>query len=175
MNILTTLAQSTYYYDSSYYTTSNSNLSDADAAAFGAFFMVFLTLYILVIVTLYVVTALSLMKIFKKAGIQQTWAAWVPIYNSWKMLEIGGQPGFWAALALIPFVNIASLVFMYIAMYNIGLKLGKSGAFVVLGIFLPIVWIIWLAVDKSTWNESAGAPSLAQGTASPTPPTSPVV
>lgn len=113
----------------------------------------------------YVVSAISLMKIFEKAGVAG-WIAWVPFYNNWKMLEIGGQQGFWAILAVIPLVNIAAAVFLYIAMYHIGLKLGKSGSFLLFGIFLPIVWLLWLAFDKSTWNESASpAPSLHQPTA----------
>ena len=49
---------------------------------------------------------------------------------------------------------------MYIAMYNIGLKLGKEGIFVLLAIFLSPVWLTWLAVDKSVWNDAAGAPRL---------------
>jgi hypothetical protein len=53
---------------------------------------------------------------------------------------------------------------MYIAMYHIGKKLGKDGVFVLLAIFLPIVWLIWLAVDKSKWNDKAStAPSLHRG------------
>lgn len=80
------------------------------------------------------------------------------------MLEIGGQQGFWAILAIIPFVNIISAVFTYIAMYNIGLKLGKDGAYVLLAIFLPPVWFILMAIDKSPWNDAAGAPSLAPET-----------
>lgn len=63
---------------------------------------------------------------------------------------------------------------MIIGMYNIGLKLGKSSSFVLLAIFLPLVWLIWLAVDKSTWNESLGEPSKAiEHSTSPTgtPPT----
>ena len=155
MGILTTLAQSYYYDDSSYYTTSSVDSSAAIAAALG--FMVFALIFSVVI---YVVFALCLMRIFKKAGIEQPWAAWVPIYNNWKMLEVGGQQGFWAVLALIPVVNIVSAVFMYIAMYNIGLKLGKEGVFVLLAIFLSPVWLIWLAVDSSIWDESKGAPSL---------------
>jgi hypothetical protein len=55
-------------------------------------------------------------------------------------------------LAFIPFVNIASAVFMYIAMYEIGLRLGKQGAFVLFAIFLPLVWTVWLAIDSSTWQ-----------------------
>lgn len=170
MSILNTLAESVYYYNNSY---RSSTLSDADAASLGAAVLVIIFIYFLLLIGLYVVTSLSLMKIFKKASIKP-WIAWVPFYNSWKLLEIGGQQGFWAILAIIPLVNIASAVFMYIAMYNIGLKLGKSGGFVALAIFLPIVWIIWLAVDKSVWNESAGAPSLAQDhLPTQTPPAAP--
>lgn len=111
----------------------------------------------------YAIFAIFLGRIFKKAGVKQ-WIAWVPFYNNWKMLEIGGQQGFWAVLAIIPIVNYVSLVFQYIAMYHIGKKLGKDGVFVLLAIFLPIVWLIWLAVDKSTWNDKAStAPSLHKG------------
>jgi hypothetical protein len=121
MGIVTTLAQSGYYYDdSSYYTTSSANAEAALAVGFGV--MIFALIFS---VAMYVVFALCLMRIFKKAGIEQPWAAWVPIYNNWKLLEVGGQQGFWAVLALIPVVNIVSVVFMYISMYNVGLKLGK--------------------------------------------------
>lgn len=112
--------------------------------------------YFIFIVAMYVVMSIFLGKIFKKAGVP-AWIAWVPVYNTWKLLQLGGQQGFWAILAFIPFVNIVSLVFMYIAMYNIGLKLGKDGAFVILAILLSPVWIIWLGVDDSKWDDSKGA------------------
>lgn len=152
MNTLLQLAQSTYDY-----TYSTSNVDAGAAAGISAGIILF---GFIIGIAAYVVTALLLGRIFKKAGIQ-SWIAWVPFYNSWKLLEIGGQPGFWAVLAIIPLVQYVSIVFVFIAMYNIGLKLGKSGAFVVLGIFLPIVWYIWLAVDSSTWNNALGAPSKA--------------
>jgi len=110
----------------------------------------------------YIIIALSLMKIFKKAGVKQ-WVAWVPYYNSWKMLEIGGQPGFWAILSIVPIVSIIYAVYTYIAMYHIGKKLGKDDAFILVGLFLPLVWYIWLAVDKSKWHdEASNAPSVAK-------------
>ena len=77
------------------------------------------------------------------------------------MLELGGQKGWWAILMLVPVVNIVALVFYFIAAYYIGLKLGKEGVFVLLAIFLPIVWLIWLAFDKSTWNNAAPAAAVA--------------
>lgn len=147
--------------ENSLYSTTNT-LSEAELASAFAIIAIFWGLIAIVTIISYVVAAISLMKIFTKAGVP-SWIAWVPFYNNWKMLEIGGQRGFWAVLAIIPIVNIASAVFVYIAMYHIGLKLGKSGSFLVLGIFLPVVWMLWLAFDKSTWNEGASsAPSLHQ-------------
>ncbi len=167
MNTLTTLAQ-TMYSSNLYETTSNGTASDAAVIAAIAF--IYGVMIIFGIIT-YVIISLCLMRIFKKAG-APAWAAWVPIYNTWKTLEIGGQQGFWAVLAIIPFVNIVSAIFLIIAQYHIGLKLGKSGIFVLWAIFLPLVWFIWLAVDKSTWNETASnAPTL--GGTPPTPPTTP--
>jgi hypothetical protein len=151
---LSTLAQ---YYTTYDYNYSSSNVDPAAAAAITAGVIVFM---LIVAAVTYILFAIFLSKVFKKAGVP-SWIAWVPFYNSWKLLEIGGQQGFWAVLAIIPIVNYVSAVFMYIAMYHIGKKFGKDGAFVLLAIFLPIVWLIWLAVDKSTWNDKAStAPSL---------------
>ncbi len=94
--------------------------------------------YLVLVVGAYIIGALLLGRIFKKAGLA-SWPAWVPIYNSWKLFEIGGQGGWWAILSFIPFVNFIAAIFMWIAMYHIGLKLGKSGAFVLLAIYVEIV------------------------------------
>jgi uncharacterized protein DUF5684 len=106
----------------------------------------------LAVLLVYVITSLCLSSIFKKAGVE-SWKAWVPVYNTWTLLELGGQKGYWAVLAFIPFVGIVSAIFVIIAMYYIGRKLGKSDTFVLLAIFLPLVWYIWLAVDKSKWQD----------------------
>lgn len=175
MKIMSLLGQASPYYNYSndYYYNSTPTPSD-EAATIGAiiFFMVFM---LFIAVAAYVVTSLFLGRIFKKAGIE-SWKAWVPVYNTWIMLEMGGQPGYWAILALIPIVNIVACVFICIAMYQIGLNFGKEGAFVLLAIFLPLVWLIWLAVDKSTWK--GGLPAAAQAPAKPSssaePPQPPV-
>lgn len=157
MNILSTLAQMDYDYT---YTTSGTRLDDETTAAVaGGFFFVFF----IALLVVYIITAIFLGKIFKKAGLA-AWPAWVPIYNNWKLLEIGGQPGFWAPPGLISPINIVTAVFTYIAMYHVGKKLGKSGNFVLLAIFLPIVWVIWLGSEKSAWNEKlSDAPNRATG------------
>jgi len=163
MNILTILAHTGNNYDATPYYSSGSELTPEQATALMAVVGFVMFVVLLIGIAMYVLTSLCLMRIFKKAGVQP-WIAWVPFYNTWKVLEIGGQQGFWAVLAIIPIVNIVSTVFTYIALYNIGLKLGKSGSFVLLAIFLSPVWLIWLAFDKEPWNDAAGAPSLAGST-----------
>lgn len=118
----------------------------AGLALFGLF-LVFVLIFALIF---YGISAFLLGRIFKKAGEPQ-WIAWVPVYNTWKILELGGQQGFWAILGFIPFVNIIALIYLYIAMYNIGKKLGKEDWFVLLAIFVPIIWMIWLGYDDSKW------------------------
>ncbi len=122
--------------------------SDAVAASIILSFLMFLLIMAFVA---YAVTSWLSGRIFKKAGVEQ-WIAWVPVYNTWKLLEIGGQQGFWAVLGLIPIVNIVSAVFVYIAMFNIGKRLGKEDWFVLVAILLPLVWLIWLAFDDSKWH-----------------------
>ena len=154
MNTLLTFAQSSYDYTT---TTTSTNIDEATAVAI----MLSVFLFTLIFVAIaYIVSAILLGKIFKKAGVP-AWIAWVPFYNNYKLLEIGGQPGYWAILAIIPGVSIVTAIFMYISMYHIGLKFGKEDTFVLWAIFLPLVWMIWLAVDKSTWNNTLGTPSKA--------------
>lgn len=148
MNISHFFGEMSPYYHSYYYDNGASSMS-SDAAV-GMLLLVML-FFLVFGIAMYIIFALLMGRIFKKAGVE-SWKAWVPVYNNWILLELGDQQGFWAVLALIPVVNIVAAVFIYIAMYNIGLKLGKEGAFVLLAIFLPVVWLIWLAVDSSTWK-----------------------
>lgn len=126
-----------------------------------------MTIYIVTaIVSLiaYVIGAVLLGMIFKKANVP-AWKAWVPVYNNWTFLELGGQRGWLALLSLtiiIPIVGLITLlvlaIYQIIAAYKIGKKFGKEDWFVALYILLPIVWLVWLAVDKSAvWQESEAA------------------
>ncbi len=128
------------------YPSSDPVLSNTDIVLAGA---VLLFLFVFVVIA-YAVEAYLLSRIFKKAGVPQ-WVAWVPVYNMWKLMELGKQQGFWAVFMLIPFVGIIGFIYMYIAMYHIGKKLGKEDWFILVAIFLPIVWMIWLGFDDSQW------------------------
>lgn len=153
---------SCYYNDPNY--CMNTTSTTTDSASLGTILLV-MGISFLFMAVVYAIAAWLLSRIFKKAGVAQ-WKAWVPFYNNWTMLELGGQQGFWAVLAVVPILAIVSGVFMYIAMYNIGLRLGKSGAFVLWAIFLPIVWMIWLAFDNSTWQGPNVAAQPSSGTPS---------
>lgn len=103
-------------------------------------------------IALYIYYAYTLSRIFAKAGVAG-WQAWVPFLNTWRVLQLGGQPGWWVLVALVPFVGSLLLtVFTIIALYNIGRGFGKSGAFVLLGIFLSAIWYGILAFDSSQWR-----------------------
>ena len=100
----------------------------------------------------YVYYSLAVMSIFRKAGLK-VWPAWVPIFNVWRILQLGGQKGWWVLVALIPVVGtIAYLVFLIIAGINIQTALGKPGVFYLLALFLTPVWYGILAWDSSTWQ-----------------------
>jgi hypothetical protein len=136
-----------YTYSTSTYTTSGAdNASGALLLGMAFFFLFFFALIS------YAVMAFLLGRLFKKAGVPQ-WVAWVPIYNVWKFLELGGQYGFWSVLSFVPFLGLISYIFMALAAFNIGKKLGKADWFVVIAIFLPLVWLIWVAFDDSKWPQ----------------------
>ncbi|MDR1300700.1 MAG: DUF5684 domain-containing protein [Candidatus Nomurabacteria bacterium] len=103
---------------------------------------------ILIVVGIYIITAVLMMKLFKKFDVAG-WKAWVPFVNTWTFLELGGQHGWWQ------FVPVAGVIFTIIAAYNIGLKFNKGGAFVVLYIFLPIIWYIIMALKSTTLSQTA--------------------
>lgn len=163
MNITTLLAQS-YSYDADYYYNTSANLTPAEQTAVAGAILFFIVFMLFAVAITYVISSLLLSRVFKKAGVE-AWKAWVPVYNNWTLLEMGEQKGYWAVIALIPVVNIIAAVFMIIAMYNIGLKFGKEGAFVLLAVFLPIVWLIWLAVDESKWKGKKPAKAPIEKTA----------
>ena len=72
-----------------------------------------------------IVVIAGLWKTFVKAG-KPGWAAVVPIYNVFVLLEISGKPLWWIVLLLIPFVNLVILILVSIAVAE---KFGKGAGF----------------------------------------------
>lgn len=54
----------------------------------------------------YVFYGYCMYRIFQKAGREDAWAAFVPIYNTIVLLDIVKKPIWWIILLLIPFVNL---------------------------------------------------------------------
>ena len=100
---------------------------------------------------LYVVMAFTLMGFFRKVGVEP-WIAWVPIYNNWKWLEVGGYQGWLSLIALIPYGSIVTSIFLYIGMYRTGIAFGKDGGYVVLGIFFPFIWAFLLGRPQEVYS-----------------------
>ncbi|MDH6180133.1 hypothetical protein M2152_000315 [Microbacteriaceae bacterium SG_E_30_P1] len=100
----------------------------------------------------YIFYSLMASRIFAKAGVKP-WQAWVPFLVTWRLLQLGGKPGWFLLIGLIPIVGqIIYLIQRWIAQYRIGLGLEKSGVFVILAILLEPVWFLVLAIDGSTWS-----------------------
>ena len=135
------------------------------------FGLAFLFLYLAVLAGAYALFAWLLSRVFRKAGIP-AWKAWVPVYNGWVFLELGGQPGWIAVLTLIPVGNVVATVFMCIAAYNIGIAFAKDGAWVVLYIFVPWLWLAIVGFDSARWEpwRSPVPPVYGTNVFPPTPP-----
>ncbi|WP_295033772.1 large exoprotein, partial [uncultured Microbacterium sp.] len=133
--------------------------SYGDSTALAAAYLIAALTWFIFAVVFYVLGSLFLMKIFEKAGVEGKWRAWVPFYNVMIFLKLGDLSpwlAFGFLLTWVPFlgwlVGIAMAVLMVLAAWRVGLKLQKSGAWVVLYIFLSIVWLGINAFDKSRWN-----------------------
>ncbi len=88
-------------------------------------------------------------KVFSKAG-KPGWASLIPFYSLYILLKIGGKPGWWLVLFLIPFVNIYAYFSMSI---GIAKAFNRSTLFgvAVLGFFQLIGYMI-IGFGKSSYT-----------------------
>ena len=114
------------------------------SAAFIAIAIVFVAVELIVIVALYVVNSIAFMRLFRRTGVEP-WAAWVPVFYYWRLLELGGQPGWLSLLSFVPFGSYVTTVFLCLGAYRTGIGFRKTGGWVVLFIFLPFVWAFMLS------------------------------
>jgi hypothetical protein len=131
-----------------------------------------------VIAIVYVLTGVTLSMFFRKVGVNPA-IAWVPIYNFWKWLEVGGHNGALALLSLIPYGSLVTSVFLAIGMYRTGIAFRKDASWVVLGIFVPWLWCILISQKHEVYDPSlitaAGhpPPRAGYGAAAPVPAAAP--
>lgn len=137
--------------------------------AFAAMFLMFTFAFALVF---YVINSIFLMKLLKNAGHAHPGAAWVPLWNTVVLFELGGirTPWIWViilfaggALSAIPIlgfiISIALLVasIMLVIWMAKGVQMGlglESTGGIVLAIFIPFAWVIWMAIrsDKVKYS-----------------------
>jgi hypothetical protein len=131
----------------------------------------------------YVVSALLMGSLFKKAGVKST-TAWVPFYRYYRFLQLGGQKGSLifinigaiagyiigaATLAFVPPIGIIFFVlagaaeviyyvFRVIAAHNIAKKLDRDGIITVFYVVSELIWwALVVGVSKSVkWDDKAG-------------------
>ncbi len=98
----------------------------------GVFCIVWFGLIVLIIAGLW--------KTFDKAG-QPGWAAIIPIYNIYVMLQIVGRETWWLILFFVPFVNIVVPIIIGIDMAK---SFGKDTLYgvILLWLFAPIGYLI---------------------------------
>lgn len=145
----------------------------------------FTLILLLFAVASYVVMGIFLMKLLKNAGHRIPVSAWVPLWNTVSLMEIGGikQPWIWTAIlfggsligSAIPFVGPIITLGIYIlaVILTIYLAKGVQGALglnsvggIILAVLVPVVWVVWMAVrsDKNSFDREV---ALAQGGAMP--------
>ncbi len=91
----------------------------------------------------------SMWRTFTKAG-QPGWAAIIPIYNIYVLLQIVGRPGWWLILYFIPFVNI--IVGLLVSI-DLAKSFGKSAAWgVILLFFFNIIGYLILGFGDATYK-----------------------
>jgi len=146
------------------------------AYGYGVLFATFLISFVVCLVialAYYVLQSFALMSFFHKVGVKP-WIAWVPYYNTWTWLQVGGQKGVYTLFVLIPYGGIVTSVFLYIGMHRTGIAFGRDIGMLVLGVFLPPVWLFMLGAQSEVYRpeliSAAGYPAPLAGFGSPPNP-----
>ena len=108
-------------------------------------------LYLVVLVITYLVMSVSMMVFFRKTGVEP-WKAWVPVYSYYEWLRLGGQNGNWVWFILVPGASIITTIFLFIGMHATGKAFRLDTGFLVLGIFLPVVWLLMLGLGSRPYE-----------------------
>jgi signal peptidase I len=129
--------------------------------------MTFEQIFIIFIIALilFILPAIGLQKLFQKAG-EQGWKAWIPLYNTWVMLDIAKRPKHWFFWQFIPVVGWFITLGIYIEFVKVygKFKFYQHAATV----FSAGLYFAWMAYKqdvkyigaeavrmhkKSTWRE----------------------
>jgi len=118
------------------------------------FFDIFSPVLIIFCLAIAALIIAAMWKVFVKAG-QPGWAAIIPIYNIYILTKIGGKPGYWTLLCLIPVVNYIFTIWLY---NMISKSFGKDEGFTVGLVLLGIVFWPILGFGSSKYQGPFGDP-----------------
>lgn len=83
-----------------------------------------IVLILFVGVVAYIIQAYLMYKAGEKAKYKNSYFAWIPLLNTFMLIELAGLPAYYMIGFLIPYVNIALSVFIMLKFYsNFGLSL----------------------------------------------------
>lgn len=89
-------------------------------------------------------------KIFQKAGRQDAWAAFIPIYNTIVLLDIVKKPIWWFLLFCIPLVNLYAIWVVY---DRLAKGFGKeTPLYTILIILFAFIFIPVLGLGSDTYD-----------------------
>lgn len=93
---------------------------------------------------------------FEKAG-KPGWAGFVPLYNIYVLCRMGGLPGWWVALMVLPGINL--LVLLAIC-HRVARAFGHGPGMALLMVFLPLVGFPVLGFGPAQYQQpdSPGTP-----------------
>jgi len=154
-----------------------------------AVLMAMLFVFLIAGLAIYVVSAVFLMKVLRRAEFKPPVAAWVPLWNTAAMLQIAGvaRPWVWVGVvvsgslvsgllsdtgsSLVSLLAwVVSVVVLVVGVMlavwiargvQAGLGLDSAGG-VVLAVLIPFAWIVWMGLraDKATYYDAEVAQSI---------------
>lgn len=99
----------------------------------------------------YLFFSFCLYKIFQKAGVENAWAAFVPIYANIVLADVVKKPLWFGILMCIPYVNI---IFAIWALNRLSKTFGQSEGFTVGLVLLGFIFLPLLAFGNYQYNGS---------------------
>jgi hypothetical protein len=117
-----------------------------------------LIVQLLILLVFYGYFAYSLQVMANKVGLANSWLAWIPVVNTFLLLQIAQKPLWWFILLFIPLVNIAIIIMVWIAAAK---RLGHSTLTgVLVAIFPFLIGILAFSKPSSPSSMPPTAPAM---------------
>lgn len=111
-------------------------------------------------ILVYIADSLGRYKVFEKAGLKNSWGAWIPFYKDWIFLKMGNFPGI---LAFFPIIPLAICIAFYGPTINKDIPIEVGGvvvttAFLTYSLLTAVVYVvsIFSSVLVGSWLQKRG-------------------